>query len=137
MNHRIIYLREKGQTVYKNGKEVILKGQPVACVATNFNANFSKITYQLSVLNPCDQFNRKMARHLALGRLVESPIDISGQQAINTHEITLLVMKDIASRTGDVPSRAVKAARRWCKSNIQTSKVNAHVCQFHNDIPQF
>ena len=69
--------------------------------------------------NPQDRFDRKMARQLAIGRMVETPHVVSMHH--NVGELTLLdvttyVMEDILDRQSEFPSRAVKAARLWIRS---------------------
>jgi hypothetical protein len=76
------------------------------------------VSYQVSTLNPNDCFDRKTARHLAIGRLVESPfaLDISNS---NIHYTTRMIMNHIANNL-ELPKRSRTAARRW--SNVNSNK---------------
>lgn len=89
---------------------------PIGCVAISLSKNRSTVRYQVSVLNPVDQFERGLARHIALGRLLENPIRITGfdgQQ--DGFEVTMAVMESI--ECSNLPNRARKAARRWLNQN--------------------
>lgn len=101
MNKRIMYLRDANYF-------------PVGCVAITLNRHKNTVEYQLSVLNPQDRFDRKVARQLALGRLVEAPVTVVLSGHATMHEISLAVMKSIVS-LNSAPSRAVKAAKTWLK----------------------
>lgn len=111
MEHRIQYLRES-YTVNADGN--VVAGQPVGCVAIKVSQKAGPrwLSYQLSVLNPRDRFNRELARQLALGRLVEKPVSIRVTGTLTMKGITELVMLDIA-RDKSAPGRARKAAKRW------------------------
>lgn len=105
MSRRIMYLRSDN-------------GHPVGCLAIQVNSSDrSQVSYQLSVLNPKDQFNRSVARQLAIGRLMEEPIKISIRHNATMHDISEAVMEDIL-KYKDAPSRAIKAARLWVRQNI-------------------
>ena len=115
MSRRIMYLRSEN-------------GHPVGCLAIQLSdGNRTQISYQVSVLNPRDKFNRAVARQLAIGRLVESPIKVniytgSSHTAASMHDISEAVMTDIAS-SSKFPTRAVKSAKLWLRHNgISTSK---------------
>lgn len=108
MEHRIQFLRDS-------------KGQPIGCVAIKIKtavgrtAGVTLVTYQMSVLNPLDKFDRRMARHLALGRLEEAPLTTTiDHTSPSRTEISKAVMEDIKSDPL-APSRARKAARQWLK----------------------
>ncbi len=109
MNVRITYLRD-------------VKGQPVGCLAISpISSNGQlghKVSYHLSVLNPSDKFDRKIAKSIAVGRLEKNPdchaLPVS--ENADMHTITRSVMADIASNKS-MPSRAVKAAKRWLLSH--------------------
>ncbi len=105
MTNRIMFLRDT-------------KNHPVGCVAINFDFQTSQLSYQLSVLNPNDKFDRKMARHLALGRLVERPFSVTIPAVLkySMHDVTFLVMSDISNNIKS-PSRAKKAAQLWLHQN--------------------
>jgi hypothetical protein len=89
---------------------------PVGCVAMVTRGNV--VSYQVSTLNPNDCFDRKTARQLAIGRLVESPfaLDISNS---NIHYTTRMIMNHIANNL-ELPKRSRTAARRW--SNVNSNK---------------
>jgi hypothetical protein len=116
MNRRIMYLRDEHY-------------RPVGCIAISTNKDRSRIRYQVSVLNPVDNFERSLARHIALGRLVEKPFVIRGLNGDeNNHEISTYVMHDIV-KNPQLPSRAKKAAILWLnkaeeKENEQPWSVN-------------
>lgn len=105
MNTRIMYLRDANKF-------------PCGCLAITQDRRNHKLSYQYSVLNPHDEFDRKMARHLALGRLVESPITISTPRdtTISNHDISELVMLHVSR--SDAPKRAVRAAKLWLSDNV-------------------
>ncbi len=99
-DYRVMYLRN-------------IKGQPVGCLVIDVNRNSNTINYQLSVLNPADRFDRRVARQLALGRLMEDPIAIPmSRKDANMHVISAAVMKNLIIRKS-TPSRAVKSAKMW------------------------
>lgn len=110
---RYMYLRDEN-----NG--------PVGCLAIQLHRKKHYLEYQLSVLNPVDKrhpitgknlpFNRAVARQLAVGRLVESPIEMYLPEDATMNEISLLVMQDLVDIRGYVPSRAIKAAKLWLRN---------------------
>jgi hypothetical protein len=109
MEHRIQYLRDS-------------KGQPVGCVAIKIKTAVGRsngvtlVTYQMSVLNPLDRFDRRMARQLALGRLTEAPLTTTIDHVSPTRrEVSLAVMSDIKNDSS-APARARKAASLWLRS---------------------
>lgn len=107
MEHRIQFLRDPN-------------GQPVGCVAIRVRQVTVKrtlIEYQYSVLNPLDRFDRRLARQLALGRMVEAPYTTTVHASPSRHDITVAVMENIVSDSS-APSRAVKAAKLWLNWNI-------------------
>jgi len=110
MEHRIQFLRDS-------------KGQAIGCLAIKAESNvgrnggYTTITYQMSVLNPLDKFDRKMARQLALGRLVESPISLTMRDSTpHRKAITQLVMENIKNDPL-APTRARKAANLWLRED--------------------
>jgi hypothetical protein len=109
---RIMFLRDKN-------------GHPVGCIAIEKSSLIS-INYQVSVNNPVDKFDRKLARQLAIGRLYENPITImvTKEDLANTRSITHVVM-DNMSLTDRVPERARRAAKRWL--NVKVPERNAYV----------
>lgn len=108
MEHRIQFLRDS-------------KGQPVGCVAIKIKTSVGRyggttlVTYQMSVLNPLDKFDRRMARQLALGRLTEAPLTTTiDYPSPSRTEISRAVMEDI-KHDPSAPTRARKAAKQWLK----------------------
>ena len=100
MDYRIMFLR--------NGAS-----HPIGCLAIQIDRKRSVLSYGFSVLNPADKFDRKVARQLALGRLLESPVSIAPIKAdANMHEITRSVMKSLIVNR-KTPARAVRAAKLW------------------------
>ena len=111
MDHRVryIYLRDS-------------KKAPQACIAVLYSPKNKRVAYGLSVLNPQDRFNRKVARELAAGRLAlygnEYHLDLSEAPEINCHVITRSILIDLLTWEHDqLPGRARKAAKRWLLAN--------------------
>lgn len=100
MQTRVMFLRD-------------IENKPVGCLSMIIDRKNHRVKYQYSVQNPVDHFDRKLARHLALGRLVDQPIVIplprNSDQNMTT--ITRLVMQDLSQL--NAPSRAIKAAKLW------------------------
>jgi hypothetical protein len=84
--------------------------QPIGCLAINIDSG--KVSYQMSVLNPSDKFNREVSRVIALGRLIEKPIVINSPPGESMHDISLMIMNDIVANE-TAPARAVKSAKLW------------------------
>jgi hypothetical protein len=100
---RFMFLRDK-------------KSQPVGCIAIDTAMGLS---YSLSVLNPLDKFDRKLARTIALGRLHAGfSRFIRGGDISTMHAITRVVMQDILTGRPSAPSRARKAAKLWLTINV-------------------
>lgn len=99
-NTRIMFLRNEQYS-------------PCGCLAIRLDRRNHRVSYQYSVLNPKDTFDRQMARHLAIGRLIEKPITIPISRAteINMHVISFEVMAHLAK--SDAPKRAKNAANMW------------------------
>lgn len=107
MSRRIMYLRSS-------------HGQPIGCIAISVERNSATVQYQISVLNPRDNFNRSVARHLAIGRLVENPRSINIKKSANMHDVSSAVMQDIVCNGKNLfPSRAIKSAKLWINSNSE------------------
>ena len=98
-NYRIMFIRDNSN-------------HPVGCLAMKIGSH--SLQYQVSTLNPVDRFNRPVARQLALGRLMEKPIEIAIGET-NIHDTVRLVMQHI-SNNNTVPNRTRKAAVVWIKS---------------------
>ncbi len=119
MSERVMYLRNRS-------------GQPVGCVMIKRTP--SEIQYNMSVLNPEDDFNRVLARQIAKGRLDSHPRKIDNKQLnLSMHEITRAVMSDI-ERNIMAPSRARKAAKNWLRTPEPASKITPiHEGCCHNE----
>jgi hypothetical protein len=103
-DYRVMYLRSN-------------EGHPVGCLAILVNRKGAALSYGFSVLNPADKFDRKVARQLALGRLMEAPVTVNVmREDLNMHEITRNVMKSLVINR-KTPARAVKAAKLWLSTN--------------------
>jgi hypothetical protein len=105
-NTRIMFLRNESY-------------RPVGCIAITVNRHSKTASYQFSVLNPADNFDRKIARQLAIGRLVEQPIDVYISNNASMHDISESVMVDLAF-SERAPTRAIKAAKLWLQYNLRT-----------------
>jgi hypothetical protein len=100
MNEKIMFLRDKNRT-------------PIACIALLIVDNKTKIRYQLSTCHPSDRFNKSLARHIALGRLVEKPYVITGLNGTeNMNQIHSLIMNNIINNS-EAPGRARRNANKW------------------------
>lgn len=111
--YRVMFLRDE-------------KTQPVGCLAIETNPDKMTVTYQMSVLHPTDRFNRKTARQLALGRMMEDPITLKLTR-VSGHDISAAIMNDIVTYSHINPSRAVKAAKAWLRnaeSKLAEKKLN-------------
>src|SRR5579885_1359020 len=112
-DYRVMYLRSSYPVV--NG--MLTSGSPVGCVAIRVRGR--KVDIGLSVLNPQDPFDRKVARELAAFLLNDKPTTLTvvglASTELNMHDITEAVMVHLASEK-DVPSRARKAARVWLET---------------------
>lgn len=109
-SYRFMFLR----TNYEYKK----KSTPLGCVAISLTDNKNRVTYQVSVCNPADDFNRSQARQLALGRLIEKPkTTVVGVADPTMHDITRAVMLAVENDP-EVPSRARKAATAWLDSML-------------------
>jgi hypothetical protein len=109
MNNRIMFLRDAS-------------GMPCGCLAINLDRKNRKLKYQYSVLNPADYFDRKTARVLALGRLLDSPVSVplSRTKEVSMHEVSSTVMNHLVASSA--PSRAVKAAKLWLETKYSTEE---------------
>lgn len=89
------------------------KNFPIGCIAMDLD--FGTISYGLSVLNPVDKFNRRLAKTIATGRMKfnEKPTMHFGGK-VSMHMVTKSVMESI-SRDATSPARARKAARNWLR----------------------
>src|SRR5271157_3257476 len=81
--------------------------EPIGCVAINVFRETGKLHYQVSVVNRMDRFNlltgkdlpfnREVARHLAVGRLVENPFEVGMPADATMNQISTIVMRDLSS----------------------------------------
>lgn len=108
---------------------------PIGCLAISVNRLHGELSYQYSVLNPRDEFDRKIARQLALGRLVEKPIKLALPRDANMHEISTVVMSDL-ERSSTAPNRAVKSARLWLEHFYASRQASSSTQSFveNNDL---
>ena len=90
------------------------KSTPIGCIAID-ESRTGIVSFQYSVLNPIDVFERKIARYLALGKLIEMPINLQVSRTASRHEVSRLIMADIANNSQG-PSRARRAAKLWLKN---------------------
>jgi len=111
MSNRIMFLRDANYF-------------PIGCLAINLDRKNRQLKYQYSVLHPSDYFDRKTARHLALGRMLDCPITIPMDRTkeVNMHDISNAVMTHLAA--SNAPTRAVKAAKLW----LATTKLQEKYC---------
>lgn len=63
MTTKFMFLRDKNRN-------------PVACIATNYDKDTNKFTYQYSVVHSDDQFDKERGRQIALGRLTTNPMNV-------------------------------------------------------------
>lgn len=100
------------QTVYLHDKY----GQQVGCVVVSVNGNV--VEYNYSVCNKADKFDKSLARHIALGRLMESPI-VAGKvnEFARGYDVLNVVMNDL-SNSLTTPTRAKKAVRHWMNRSL-------------------
>lgn len=103
MSFRVMFLRSEN-------------GFPVGCLAMELNDEARVVTYQMSVLNPKDKFDRKLAREIASERLKVKPILVKVKKGASMYEVSVSVMNDLLLTKG-APKRALKAAKLWLDSN--------------------
>jgi len=101
-DYRVMFLRDTNN-------------HPVGCVAMQLFVD--KVYYQLSTLNPNDDFDRRMARHLAIGRLVEAPFTVHVNKS-NIHDTVRAVMMHLIGNDA-LPKRSRLSAKRWVKENLK------------------
>lgn len=103
-NTRVMYLRDKNR-------------RPIGCVAMHLHSKRRTARFQVSTWNPVDEFDRALARQLALGRMVDSPSVVRSSNGFeDMFQVTLDVMQKIVSDKA-YPSRARRAAQRWLSDN--------------------
>lgn len=86
--------------------------QPVGCVAMEVDRDNNEIRYAVSVCSPLDVFNAKVARDKATGRLKQNP-NVIKQVPTSAHEITKLVMNDLASKNLHQSSTTTRSFRAY------------------------
>lgn len=124
--YRFMFLRDS--------YEHLKKSMPLGCVVIGLTADKQRVTYQVSVCNPSDEFNRSQARHLALGRLIEKPKPaVVGVVNPTMHDITRVVMLALES-DASVPKRARKAASNWLNTCSVVSFANPYSSKFDNGL---
>lgn len=72
----------------------------------------------MSTLNPSDDFNRKVAQDLAVGRLIRHPfkLDLSNEEEeITCHLITQKIFEQLWN--SKLPSRARTSIKKWMVEN--------------------
>lgn len=93
------------------------KKQPVGSIAIDLvrGEKTATIFYQVSVVNPKDQFNRKFAHQIPKARLKKNPIHIHNiPNDIRIHGITETVMRDILDNPTHSKSPVLqRAAQLW------------------------
>jgi hypothetical protein len=111
----------KKENKYMEYRVMYLRGSkhhnPVGCAVISMDRRRTYVDYQISVLNPKDKFDRKVARQLAIGRWMENPIRVLLPKNANMHTVSEMVMRDLVGRKG-APARAVKAAENWLHYNL-------------------
>ena len=100
---KLVYLRATRQN------------NPVGCVA--YSCDDEGIDYNLSVLNPLDKFDRKLARGIATKRLDKYSYHLPiNTKNMSNFDIMVEVIASISNNSA-LPKRAQKAAREWLKIN--------------------
>lgn len=92
------------------------KGMPVGCLA--FRDVYGSddeifVEYGFSVHNPSDNWNRKLARQLAIGRMIESPYRLVSGPNWNISRMIEEILRDLPNR--NVPKRMLREAERSLK----------------------
>jgi len=96
-----------------------LRNHPVGCLAIKLNREQGIAEFQVSTLNPKDEFNRSLSRQLAIGRLVEKPLKVEVGTDPTMHTVSHAVMTSIA-KNASLPKRSQQAAALWLsKSKVE------------------
>jgi hypothetical protein len=121
-NYRFIYLRDDYHLdMGRDFNMVGCKGNPVGCLVVSLASkdnNTYTVEYAVSSLNPGDDFDRKMARELAVGRLVSSPFRATfclSDRPYSIHACVEAVMDDVAANES-LSGRVRKSARKWVRA---------------------
>jgi hypothetical protein len=100
---RFMYLRDE-------------RRKPVACVAMRRDGN--NVLYQLSTAHPKDQFDKKLARTIAVGRLEDDPVVLNFEEELTSgHLISSHVMQDVLDNS--TARRAIDGAKNWLDRNAR------------------
>ena len=111
--------------VYKNSKFrwFYLKdknGKYVGCVASVPHED--TVAYSTSTLNPVDQWNRKTARSVAIGRLIHEIYEEKTYRSVTAGgDVKKTIMEEIATCV-DLPTRLKEAARYWLSPKQQAKR---------------
>ncbi len=99
--------------------------QPLACLAFrdyfscyDSNESTSTIEWGISIVNPQDRFSKKLARQIAIGRMVESPCIIKANfydKAPNISNLITEIMSNL-SVNKEMPKRITRRASKILKS---------------------
>lgn len=107
MSIRFMFLRDKDK-------------QPIGCIAVDYI--HGRLEYGLSVLNPKDKFDRRLARSIAIGRWGTNSscnhIPFVKDDSFNMHLVSSTVMKHLIANKA-APARARKAAKLWLQINAR------------------
>lgn len=109
---RFYYLRDKPQQIPPLWR--LNRGAPVGCLVTDEDPETGIITFAVSVCNKLDEFDRKVARTLAAGRLLVGP-----NYTINTLDprepevIKLVRVLGVVASDKSLPNKAREGARRF------------------------
>jgi len=110
-DYKIIFLRKSN-------------GHAIGCVAISLDKlnvpswELKDAAYQVSMLSPYDNFDRSVARQIALGRLLEKPFFTQGIATKTIHTIIEGVMRHI-SNNPSLPRSAKRAAKLWLETKLK------------------
>jgi len=108
MKVRFFYLRDR----YKASNDS-QNGNPIGCVASTINYDEGTISYNVSMVNPKDKFNKSLAREISVVRLDQRPISVSlpFKEKLNGHELHKILMKNIVLHGPSTSAK--KSAQKW------------------------
>jgi len=93
------------------------KGMPVGCLAFRDvyyeDTGEFHVEYGFSAHNPSDIWNRKLARQIAIGRMVENPFTLPGNSKWNISKMIEVILQDLPNR--NAPKRLLREAARSLK----------------------
>lgn len=87
------------------------KGFPVACLAYTREGDLFK--YAVSVHNPKDKFDREMARKVAGGRLLKTPLKLYLLEGETLKDALYVIMTYLSAEEYGAPARLQKAACQY------------------------